>query len=280
VTLARRASTKVAVGRVRGMIERLVVDGAAKGEGSLYRSPARRWWRSSRSASWPVLALVAKQVSRCPPVSVLADDTRIPSGQPARRPRPAPSPLAGRRAGLADRPRRVRRQRATSREITGPRPWPAQFRLSAQHRDIGQTVPAQPQRHYQVRGEGLPRFPQPTARTAGRRPASPPAASSTPREHRYPPDGGSPDPRCRRARSPRSPSMTSPVSTHWLMMRPLATGAPRSARRRRMSRHSDLGQAAERARPHPKTPRSPPVRLAVGLDHARPSVGVPPLSPG
>ena len=78
------------------------------------------------------------------------------------RPSPARRPIASQRPGSltsgsarpADRfrrPRRVRRQRADQpRDHRVGRHRPGQLRLGAQHRDIGQAVPAQRQRHHQV----------------------------------------------------------------------------------------------------------------------------------
>ena len=70
-----------------------------------------------------------------------------------------PGPLTGGSAGLADRPQRPRRIRGQRADQPGDHRIrshrPGQLRLGAQHRDISQAVPAQPQRHGQV-GNDLP----------------------------------------------------------------------------------------------------------------------------
>ena len=107
-------------------VQRQVPQPGVLGAADPVLAPGPRRCRSSRSASWPRLVLVAKQVNRCPSMSVnrscapgcgrsLRTMTRIPSGQPARSSRPVMFGDPGAVADLA-----VARRRPASTPLRGP----------------------------------------------------------------------------------------------------------------------------------------------------------------
>ena len=158
------------------------------GQGS---PPAPAPWSANAARGWnpKVFFQVGAAFSfpECASTIVASRSTgiRFPSAPGARSPASAQarSRAAARALRIApQRPRRVRGQRADQpgdHRVRGHRP--GQLRLGPQHRDIGQAVPAQRQRHGQV-GQDFPRVvhrprrpPPGQARRTGPRPGLSPA---------------------------------------------------------------------------------------------------------